>query len=263
MSKQLFLPESMYEIDSKMNYGKIKTFHKSKTTITAKVIRLNSKSKVLEVDLGGDLKGILPLEEATIYSIYKYDNSFSRNIIGLIGKTIQAKIINIKDDIIISRKENMLQVLEHIKKQTGIIQASITGMSRASVYLDIGAGIAGKCTFNAISQVVFHDTNDLGFKKAQIIPVKILEFKDDINCFDLSFVDTFENINDALNVNDVVICKVFNALNDGIGYYVLIDNKYAGIIDSPNVKLNYGDEVSAVIHKITDKGPKLRLVEKL
>lgn len=263
MSKQLFLPESMYKIDSQMNYRKIKTFYKKKSTISAKVLRLNSKDKIFEVDLGGDQKAIMPLEEATIYNMYKEDGLYSYSILSLVGKIIQAKIIDVENGVVLSRKSNMLEALEYFKQRDEVCTANITGFSHLSAFVDIGAGISGKCYPSGISKVVFTDIKDLGFKKGNIIQVKILDFKEDINCFDLSFVDAVPDIKNSFNEGDVIMCKVFSSLNDGIGYYVLIDNRYAGIIDSPYVELNYGDEVSAVIHKITDKGPKLRLVEKL
>lgn len=264
MSKQFYLPESMHEIDSTMDRQKLLSIYKNNQSIIGKITRLNSKDQVFEVNLGGGLIGIMPVEYSTIYQIYKGDNKFSYNIITLVGKIIQAKIMSLDNNIILlSRKENMLEAIEVIKELSEINFASITSFSTASAFIDIGAGILGRCFTYNFANTIFKDAKDVGFKKGDIIPVKIIAFQNEINCFELSAVDTFSRLPDILNEKDIVTCKVFGSLEDGIGYYVLIDNKYVGIVDSPFYKLMYGNEISAIIRRMTDKGPRLKLVEKL
>lgn len=264
MKKQFFLPESMCKIDSKMSYKKIKTFYKNKSSITGKVLRLNSKDNLFEVDLGGNLIGILPIEESTIYQIYKPERKFSYSVITLVGKVIQAKIFSLKNkQIILSRKANMLEALENIKPKKEIQFASITSFSQTSAFIDLGAGIIGKSTTYNLSPVIFNHASEIGLKKGDIIPVKITDFQSSINCFDISVVDATPDYKDALNEEDIVLCKIYGDVGDNLGYYVLINNKYAGIVDSPSHKLQYGDEISAHISKISAKGPRLKFVEKI
>lgn len=264
MSKKVFLPESMYTVDSKMNYEKIISIYNSKDQITGRVIRLDVVLNRLEVDLGGGIIGLLPIEASTIYPIYDEFEKISYNVISLVGKNIQAQITDCDSNtVILSRKENMLEALEFFKTQTEVKFASITGFSKISAFIDIGAGITGRSYSFNFSTAIFEDIKDVGFYKNDIITVKILSFVEEKNCFELSRVEPLPNSMDILNKNDFVLCTVFGTLNDGEGYYVLYNNDFCGIVDSPKLKLEYGDEIVGVIKALTPKGARLNLVEKL
>jgi len=264
MLKQLFLPESMYEIDSKLNRRKLVDCFKKHINITGRITRLNSKDNLFEVDLGGNFIGIMPFESSTIYPIYKDNGKFSFGFISLVGKTIQAKIIKYdNNNIILSRKESMLEALEILKQTNKIKFATITSFSQSSAFIDIGAGILGKASTADYSSTIFKTAADVGFKRGDVIQVVIKQFQPELNCFDLSVVDSFKIVENVFNVDDVVTCKVFSSVGDNLGYYVLVDNKYAGIVDSPFHQLKYGDEISASISKFTINGMRLKIVEKL
>ena len=264
MSKQLFLPESMCQIDSQINRRKLVACFKNHISITGRITRLNSKDNFFEVDLGGNFTGIMPFENSTIYPIYRHNGKFSFGFISLVGKTIQAKIIKYdNNNIILSRKESMLEALEVLKQTTKIKFASITSFSQSSAFIDIGWGILGKASNANYSSTIFENAEDVGFKKGNVIQVTITQFQPEINCFDLSVVDTFQDVKERLNVHDIVMCKVFGSVGDKLGYYVLVDNKYVGIVDSPFYQLQYGDEISAYINKFTINGLRLKIVEKL
>ena len=264
MSKQLFLPESMYQIDSQLDHRKLVNCFKKHINITGRITRLNSKDNFFEVDLGGNFTGIMPFENSTIYPIYKDNGKFSYGFVSLVGKTIQAKIIKYdNNNIILSRKEIMLEALEVLKQTSKIKFATITSFSQSSAFMDIGAGILGKATYADYSRTIFKTAEDVGFKKGNVIQVTITQFQPEINCFDLSVVDTFQDVKERLNVDDIVMCKVFGSVGDNLGYYVLVDNKYTGIVDSQFYQLQYGDEISASISKFTINGLRLKIVEKL
>ena len=264
MSKQLILPESMYQIDSQLNHRKLVNCFKRQINITGRITRLNSKENFFEVDLGGNFTGIMPFENSTIYPIYKDNGKFSFGFISLVGKTIQARIIKYdNNNIILSRKENMLEALEVLKQTTKIKFATITSFSQSSAFFDIGAGILGKASHADYSRTIFKNAEDVGFKKGNVIQVTITQFQPEINCFDLSVVDSFKIAQNVFNIDDIVTCKVFGSVGDNLGYYVLVDNKYAGIVDSQFYQLQYGDEISASISKFTINGLRLKIVEKL
>lgn len=263
MSKQKFLPESLYGVDSEMNFNKLLVFYENNSSITGKVIRLDSKDQILKVDLGGGIIGIMPLSEATIYPLYE-DDRISSHICNLVEKTIRAKIINFSDNqFIVSRKNCMLEAIESIKKENKIDFAEITGFSRMSAFFDIGSGIIGRSYSKAFSNTKFHDIQDVGIQKGDIISVNITNFLEESNTFDLSRVDTLPNPQEVMSKGDLILCKVFEKVGDpeGIGYYVLIDSDYCGILDSPNTTLNYGDKVIGNVKKVTEKGIKLEFVE--
>ena len=264
--KQIFLPESMYKVDSEMTYERLSDLYESGQTVTGTVTRLNSKDELLEVYLGENLTGIMPFASSTIYPLYRY-GGISPNIYELVGKNIQAKIKCIDGNkIFLSRRENMLNALELLRDKTDKIEyTSIIGFSKSSAFIDMGAGIIGRIRSKAFSPVKFRDIRDVGIKVGDIISAKITEFLEEDNKFELSRVDILPSHYEVFNPNDVVVCKVFEPVCDlgNIGYYVLINNNYCGIVDSPKVKLNYGDNIIGYIKKLKDEGIKLTLVETL
>ena len=225
--KQKFLPESLYNIDSSMSYNKLNVFYKNNSTITGKVIRLDLEGHRFEVDLGGRFTGIMPFADATIYPIYKEDGNISANLYSLVGKTIQARIYFMEgDNILISRKSNMLEALEVLKRENNISFACITSFSQASAFFDIGGGIIGRSFGKDFSTVKFNNVKDVGLSVGEIIPVSILGTDETGTYFNLSRVEAQSDYRDDLKEGDVVSCKVFGNVTeetDNTGYFVLIN----------------------------------------
>ena len=261
MLKQNFLPEPLYEVDPHLTPAKLSFIFSNSDCVTGKVIRLDSRTLTLIVDLGGGIIGTMPYTDATIYPIYKDNGELSPYIYTLVGKKIRAKIISIDDNLVsISRKANMLEALEYFKEQKEISFAAITGFSRISAFIDIGAGIMARCYGKNFSTTVYRDIRDIGFQKNEILSFSILGYDDYLKMFELE--RPIPPIEDIYVRDDIVTCKVFEPLKDDIGYFVCIDRNFSGIVDSAE-KLKYGDTISAIISKITDRGPRSDLVEKL
>lgn len=262
--KQLFLPESLYGVDLDMTHKKLSVFYESQTSITGKVTRLDSENRVLEVLIGRNLIGYIPFYEATIYPIYKCNGNLSPNIYSLVGKTIRAKIINLEtDNIILSRKENMLEALSYIKEQERIEYATITGMSRYMAFFDIGAGILGRCYGKNYTNILYDNIKDIGLDKGDIIPVSIISFNQENKNFELSRINNLPSVFEELNRNDIISGTISGPVNDpdNIGYFVDIDNSdIVGIVDSHDM-FQKGDKIVCNIKKITEKGPKLILMQ--
>lgn len=265
-SSKIFLPESMYDIDAQMSREKLEDAAINGTSVTGKIIRLDSRNKNFKVYLGGQLTGIMSFEEATIYALYKdeYNKEISPAIYSLVGRTVRAKIVNVGKNILLSRKANMLEALPYVKDCSEFSNAAITAFSRLSAFIDVGNGITGRIHVSNFSPVFCDNIKDIGLNLNDIIPVKVIRFDSVLNQFDLSRIDRLPPFWETLNVNDQVVCKVFHSLYDHSGYKVLINNDIAGILDSP-IELHYGDEVVALVRKINilRKGPQLDLVRKL
>jgi len=265
MAKQLFLPEFMCSVDSGMTLGKLEVSYLSQTPVTGKVIKINLRDRFLTVNLGGNFISYMPFEEATIYPIYKPDNSISPAILSLLNKRIQVQILKIKgNNINISRRINMLNALDYFKKQSQIKYAAIVGFNNLSAFIDIGAGLSGKILAKDLSPVLYHNPKDLGLHRGDIISVNVLEYLPDSFFFTLA--RNFPKLEESLKISDLVRCKVFDKVYndpDGIGYYVLIKGTIKGIVDSEFIKLNYGNKILARVKQITKKGPKLEIVKKL
>lgn len=265
-----FLPESLYNIDSTMTYEKLYDFYESRTTLTGKVRRLNSQERLMEVELGNGFLSFMSFEEATIYPISRPDGTFSPNLYHLVGKTIRAKIIGFDHSNktpFLSRKENMLEALPFLKGQTNeFINASISSFSKHSAFFDMGAGIMGRASTMDFSAARFRDIRDLGFKIGDIIPIQIISFLEEENKFNVSRVATLPSVFDVLSEGDVVTAQVFDKVNDDeqIGYYILVDQTFTGIVDSPDIELKYGDMITVFIKKIkTDGKLKVTLVKNI
>jgi len=161
MSNEIFLPESLSKVDSEMDLEKLSHFYEKNSTVIGKVIRIDFENQLFIVDLGGKIAAKMPFNESTIYPIYDSNDRYSLNIINLFEKTIQAKIkIFEKDNIILSRKDNMLEALETLKTETDSIFAIILGFSKLSAFLDVGAGIIGRSCSRNFSNTVFNDIRD-------------------------------------------------------------------------------------------------------
>lgn len=256
MYSEIFLPESMYKIDSNISRQNLLVGD----IVTGRVIAIKTFDNLLEIDIGNGLTGMMTLWHSTIYSIYRDDGLLSPNVFKLIGKTIRAKVIASGDDIILSRRYHMLEALNILKEQTEFHYASITAFSKLSAFLDIGAGILGKIYPKEFSNVIFKNIRDIGLNVGDVIPVKNLGLNEDLISFNLSRTQMLPNAKDVLSKGDIVYCKVFGGIGDNIGYHVLINKSISGLLDSKEQKLYYGDKVIAVVKRITPKGPKLRFL---
>ena len=136
--------------------------------------------------------------------------------------------------------------------------------TKNNTFVDIGAGIHGIIKPINFSKWFIYNARDIGFKEKDVIPVSFIKFDERQNSFELARI-TNPTYDYSLDVNDIVICKVLEKVtNDpsGEGYYVIFNQSVYGILDS-NIKLSYGDEVTAIVKKITEKGVKFTMVKKL
>lgn len=260
-----FLPEANYELDPEMDYNKLSACYRDGSHVVGKVTRVDSKNQTLEVYLGGNIYGTLPYAETTIYEILREDGTLSPNVYQLVGKTILAKIQALNSyDILLSRKAIMLDALESLKAERNFVFATIIGFSRISAFLDIGAGIIGRSTKKDFFHLSYQDIRDTGMKIGDTISVKVIEYFEETGYFRLSRTATLPPTSD-LSRGDVVTCKVFDKVQDKdeMGYFVDIDKKFRGIVDSPDEALSYGDEVIAVVKGIAPRGAKLKFLHKM
>ena len=268
MSQQLFLPESMYKIDSQMSLEKLSISQSFDTVVTGNVRRIDSKLHILEVDLGNSITGMMTYEEATIYPILKEDGDLSPNLYHLVGKNIRAKVIGFDTSgkfVFLSRKQNMLRALEFFKKENHVQYAAITAFSRLSAFLDIGGGILGRSHTTSFSPIRFKNVKDVGFKVGDLISCSITSFSEEMMKFDLSRVALLPKPAEVLSEGDVVKATVFDPVfdNEGIGYFVLIDKNFCGIVNSSEKILHYGENITVFIKKIKENGNiKLTLIGK-
>ena len=258
---QFFLPESMYSLDSEMYFQKLYWYYETGSTITGKVVRIREKQNYFDVDLGSGFLAKMPFNESTIYPVYKdkEHNFLSPELYHLIGKTVQVKITKFKKlyNIEVSRKENMEELIINIKDQKYFEYVEITGYSKLSAFIDVGGGIRGKISPLNFSPIKFNDIREVEIPVGTIIPASTLNFDTDTMQFELSRI-----LPSTLYQNQIVTAKIFDPLGDGIGYFCLVKNSIGGILDSPDFKLHYGDNVVARVKGFSSKGARLEFLKK-
>ena len=115
VQKQLFLPESMYHLSNNMNLRKIAEAYIHGFPVTCEVTRFDVINELFEVYLGGNIYGIIPLEESSIYPITNGCELSSRNF-ALVGCNVRAYVTSIEGGIVLSRKKHMQKALDSISK---------------------------------------------------------------------------------------------------------------------------------------------------
>lgn len=251
VQKQLFLPESMYYLSNSMNMRKITEAYIYGFPVTCEVTRFDVIHKLFEVYLGGNIYGIIPLEESSIYPTMSGCELSSRNF-ALVGCNVRAYVTSIKDGIFLSRKEHMQKALESISKMSHFKYVSFTGFTYLTAFVDVGAGIAGRILPPNFAPVIYRNVRDIGFEKNDIISVDVLEYDPDNYRFELSRLSCLPHFSEVFHKNDLVECVVYGKLEDSSGYYVCINRYVCGIMDAPEFPLSYKEKVIARVSHVPD-----------
>jgi len=255
-----FAPESSFDIDNDMSMDKI---CKARTTggfLVGHVIMWNSEKEFLQVSLGNNFHGILPLEEATIYPI-KTSPYFTvgATIYSMVGKKICITVKDVSEDaIVLSRKDNLLKAFEYIKKnskQTFIAQ--ITSLKDCGTFGDIGLGLTGLIPYKELTAARIAHPTDAGFELKQYITVKIAEINPGNYHISLDHKTTCKNISLDLRENDIIVATSLARVNSD-GFFGHVNPNTTAIIDVPQkVDLPYGSRVICRVK--TTKSDKLKL----
>lgn len=249
VQKQHFLLESMYHISNSMNLRKIAEAYLHDIPVTCQVIRIDTENNFLEVYLGGNIYGTIPLEESSIYSTTK-DGKIASKIFALVGCNVRAYIISVKNGIVLSRKMHMEDALNSIYKIKHFKYASITGFTTLTAFVDVGAGILGKISPNNFAPVIYRNIKDIGFEKNYIISVDVLDYDPYNYRFELSRLSCLPHFSEVFHKGDLVECKIFGKLNDLSGYYVCVNTYVCGIMDAPDFPLSYNEKVVACVSHV-------------
>lgn len=270
----LYYPESKYFFDpAKVSRKKVIEAFQQGQTVTGFVESFDAKfSGCFYVNLGAGLIGILPRAEASIYPLYRNNGSTSGEFNNLVGRTIRTKIFFIDEKgndpyVFLSRRQNMLETFEHLVSNNidEIPSATIVGLTRKSALVDIGQGIIGKIPPHEFSYCFYDDIYDLGFRKGDSFPVKILDCKEEGFTFSLSRLACLPSAEEVLTPGKVYPAQVFHSIENNnynygcYGYFVSVKKYLCGILDSP-IPLCYGDSVYVMLKKLGPKGPKFRFI---
>lgn len=273
MNTGMYLPESFYHVDSKMTFGRLKYAENKESPVTGFVTQYIDCSKSLRVYLGGGIYGEMPIDEATIYDLYKSNRiNLSPNITYLIGETVRVRVMytcQAAGIVRLSRKQHMLSALEVLSCATKFNNAVVSSISHPVAYIDVGAGLLGRILPKEMSGCTFSDLeDDVNLRVGDTLKVSVLEYNSFLKKFELSRVKALPPLENVVAPGDIVVCRIFdkvpNQENDsrGIGFFVTINDYLPGILDSPT-ELDYGSTVVATVKKTTELGAKLNFMRLL
>ena len=270
MLKSKILPESEYTF-KELSWLDIENAWRDAETITGKVTEILTDKEVLIVllgksDNGGDIVGILPFSEVTIYP-FKYSSNPNRilplQIATLKNKLIRVKVAYIKDEYIkLSRKANMLNAIEHLK-ECEFAFFVVQSLTEKMCFGDIGDGIVGCISIKNISKSRIANVCER-LHKGDKTWTKILSFNEERQSFFLSYKDVFREY-DPKNYKhgDTIVCTVCTPVDSShSGYFAEVSPQVSGIVDSNNLTpiLAYGDKIECFIKTTSKNGLKLRYV---
>lgn len=273
MLKSKILPESEYTF-KELSWLDIENAWRDAETITGKVTDILADKQILIVFLGksengGDIMGILPFSEVTIYP-FKYSSNPNRvlplQIATLKNKLIRVKVAYIKDEYIkLSRKANMLNAIEHIKEcEFGFFD--IQSLTEKMCFGDIGDGVVGCISIKNVSKSRIMNVCER-LHKGDKTWTKILSFNEERQSFFLSYKETFKEYNSKdYKPGDTISCTVCTPVDAAhSGYFVEVTPQVSGIVDANNLTpiLAYGDSVECIIKTTNKNGLKLRYLRHL
>lgn len=256
-------PESQHYIsDYTTKTDIIEALIKQKT-ITGRVVGYDVTARTLTVFLGNEIYATMDWDEATIYP-FRYPKiaiarSVPREIFSLIHRKVRVKVTYIdSDNIYVSRRNNMLQVIEKIKKEVEehpgrTYTGRIIGKYKYGVFYDIGEGILAFCHISEYTSIYVRDLTSwasIGEKS----DVKIVKCEDNykLNC---SRKQAEEKRSVTLYKRyDVLLIKLSEPLyenNSVTGYFAEVNSVIAGIADNgEGHQYRSGDIVTAIVKRV-------------
>lgn len=240
------MPESFYSLDTEMSFDKIKRAKDSDDFLVVKVISWDSKKECLQVNLGNDITGIIPLSEFTIYPT-KRSGQLAPSVYTFISKTVCACVIDSSsDNIVLSRRRNMLKAFNYLSStQDEIISCEISHIVGYGFFADVGHGLAGLMHISEIAVSRTKEPGEFGFKVGQLIDSKIISINNANYHISLSHKDAFNNIADLYSIGDIIPGTILSPVDENkSGYFIHIHPAFGGIMDPPSEEeIPYGTKV--------------------
>ena len=258
------LPEACCDTRKYLSFEQCIVSYKENQTVCGTVVSYNNEEEYLTVRLGCELFAKLPYSEVSIYPL-KYSTNpeykLPFQIYLILNKRISAKILSIKgDEIILSRKNNMLEAFEELKKYT-YLHFYVTSVTQSDVFGDVGAGISARIPRCKLCKSRIRSAEEVVCVGNNLL-VKVFSYDYENMRFTVSYKDTFDKYNPNLyHSGEKITCIVNEVVDDSAtGYFVNVTPQVVGIVDNlyDMPKLNYGDKIDCIVTRATKKGLHLR-----
>lgn len=263
MSK--ILPEIHHKF-RELTIEEVKEAYENGDTVTGFVDSISLEKEQVSILFGQDIMATMPFSEATIYPLRYSKRSQSKlptNIKCLLKRKIRVKISSITaDEIIVSRKKNMMEAYNHLQ-DCRQVSMYVTEVIPRTAFGDIGEGVTGKLFINDVCRNHIHNVGEY-ISERSTIDVVITGY-DDEHRASVSYIKAFKPYcKEDYMVGDIIQVTIGDWIKvaDTSAYYVSITPQVAGIMNvNRNLYLDYGSKAECVITGAGNKGLHLDFVK--
>ena len=263
--EQKFIPEGWENVCKPYTKMELDNIYQSGEIIHGLVTKCDSNYN-LYVDLGNDIKGIIPREEVEAINIDETGFPKPNICQGKVNKIVQFKVKNIKGEnfAILSRKAVGKDALKWVKEdlQEGmIIKGIVRNIRPYGVFVEIGGGVVGLIHIEDIS-VARIKTPLERFKIGQKIDVMVKYIdrsKDRVILTYKELLGTWEENIKEFSEGDIVKGIAREEEKQKNGIFVELKPNLVGLADYKE-NIQYGQIVNVSIRKIIPEKKKVKLV---
>lgn len=265
MDYQKFMPEGWIENCTPITTDKLRNAYTNGDIINGFVTRCDSNYN-LYVDLGNQIKGIIPREEVEAINIDETGFPKPNICVSKVNKIVQFKVKDIKseDIAILSRRAVGKDALNWVKndlEEGMVVKGIVKNILPYGAFVEIGGGVAGLLHIEDIS-VARIKTPLERFKIGQKINVMIKyidKSKERVILTYKELLGTWEDNIKDFSEGDTVVGIARETEKSKNGIFVELKPNLVGLADyKENIK--YGQKVSVNIRKIIPEKKKVKLV---
>lgn len=264
MNYQRILPEGWNNVETTLNLNEIDIAWQAGKIMQAKVIKCDS-SYNLHVNLGNNIKGVIPREEIEAINVDNLGFPRPNICINKVNQYVQFKIKDIiKDKVILSRKSVGNEVIKWINNELeagDIVNGIIKNIRPYGVFVEIGGGIVGLLHIEDISVARIKSPEER-FYVGQKVKVMIKSIDRKINRLILTYKELLgtweENVKEYKEGETVEgIARDIEKSKNGI--FIELKPNLVGLAEYKE-NIEYGKTVNVYIKKIIPEKKKVKLV---
>lgn len=265
MEGQKFIPEGWMQIEEKFDINKLKNAYNTGKIIQGLVNECDENYN-LHIDLGKDIKGIIPRNEMDTNNIDEYGFCKANICKNKVNKYVQFKVKEIYDEnrVILSRKTVVEEALDWIKKDLNpglIVNGIVSNIRKFGAFVEIGGGVVGLLHIEDISVSRIKSPEERFFI-GQKINVMIKSIDKENNKVVLSYKELLGNWDENIKeYSEKMIVKGTIKEPDKFknGIFIELKPNLVGLAEYKE-GLKYGQNVDVYIKKIIKDRKKIKLI---
>lgn len=265
MEYQKFIPEGWISTKDELNVNSIHMAFNNGEILQGKVSKCDSNYN-LHVDLGNNIKGIIPRNEFEAINADEFGFCNPNICKNKVNSFVQFKIKEIYNDenVLLSRKKVQQEALEWIKNDLNVgdvVKGIIKNIRKFGVFVEIGGGVVGLLHIEDISVSRIKSPEER-FSIGQKINVMIKSIDKQNNKIVLTHKELLGNWEENIkeyNEKTIVegIVKETDKFKNGI--FIELKPNLVGLAEYKE-GLEYGQKVNVYIKKIINDRKKIKLL---